>query len=127
MRAVRVLTPAQELRAMQREAKVLWLQVRAKAGIKQFTDPAALRTLRYAVERAFPCEWRDLEAAIKKQASTSFCRSPWYLDQAIRLARADREELEAHDRRMRERAAIEEPQDPRVLDLIRSAAAGMRA
>lgn len=95
---------ARELRKVQTAAKNLWLEVRLRARraasapedvarLAHFTDPAALKTLRIAVSRAWPCSWLDLEDSIREHAVLPFTQSPWYLDTWIAQARSLREAL----------------------------------
>lgn len=105
----RDLTPAQELKRVKREARALWQQVRTAAGHPRFTDPPALRSIDYAIDRCYPgVEWRDLESAIRTNGALEFCRSPWFLDSWARAAKADRErvvlstlDLDAQERALR--------------------------
>ncbi len=98
-----------EIKQMSRAAAELWRTTRAEALLTRYTDPAALRAVRYAVERAYPCSWLDVETAIRSHGSLEFTKAPWHLDQWIAEARAARERtmvrpLDEQVRRLEEKA-----------------------
>ena len=65
-RRPRILTPKQELAKAKALAWDIWLEVRKRNGIQQFTDPLAKRYLKTAVERAWTFVlWADIETAIR--------------------------------------------------------------
>lgn len=83
---------AKEIRRAQREAAVLWTRTRAEAKQTRFTDPGALRSVKYAVARVWGLvDWRDITAAIAEHAKDPYTRSPWFLDAWAQQAKSKRE------------------------------------
>lgn len=73
---------AKEVRRCQRLASQIWTQVRTAAKQTRFTDPPALRSVKYAVDRALGSGvvWRDIEQALREHGKDPYTRSPWFLD-----------------------------------------------
>ena len=87
-----------ELRKAQREAADLWRTKRLEARLPRFTDPAALRSVKYAVERCFGAvSWFHICRAIEKHAADPFSKSPWMLDVWARDEKAEHERVSFED------------------------------
>lgn len=84
-----------EMREAKRRAKALWLDLRRASHLVRFTDPAALRSIGFAVERSWrEVRWCDIESAITAHAAMPFSKSPWLLDAWARQAKLERETRE---------------------------------
>lgn len=99
-------TSAHESREMQVSAGDLWLLLRKRAGLDRFTDSKALRWLNISVGRALSsgAEWQDIEKGLRDHGRDP-AANPWYADEWVRVAGADRRERENTNRKMAERAA----------------------
>lgn len=98
---------ASELRKAQREAADLWRTKRLEAKLPRFTDPQALRSVKYAVERCFgDVSWFDICRAIEKHATDPYSKSPWLLDVWARDEQQDRQRVTFGDLSLDEQERI---------------------
>jgi hypothetical protein len=86
----------------------LWRAARNKPGLERFTDAAPIKNLKVAAKRARAqgCTLADMARAIAIHG-TDANANPWYVDEWAREARAEREEREQFERRLRDRAREE--------------------
>jgi hypothetical protein len=92
----------------------LWRAARNKPGLERFTDAGPIKNLKVAAKRAHAqgCTLVDMERAIAIHAA-DVNANPWYVDEWAREARAEREEREQFERRLRARAREEADPEPR--------------
>lgn len=83
----------------------MWRAARNKPGLERFTDAGPIKNLKVAAKRARAqgCTLPDMAGAIAIHGADPNA-SPWYVDEWAREARAEREEREQFERRLRDRA-----------------------
>lgn len=112
LRLQAIQSARREQKRMLAEAEKLWRAGRRRARTSRYSEPSAIRALKTALGRAFNatrCTWPDIEKALGRRAADPASPSPWYADEWIAEAVAERVQRETAERALRKR--IEENAD----------------